>query len=67
MSIDEIEHGWTSENRAKLGFSFFLVVAALSLFIINIILVLMANNRICRRKHSRPMMDKNSEGVIMLY
>lgn len=67
MSVDEIEHGWTSENRARLGFSFFLVVAALSLFILNIILILMANKKICQRKHTRPMLDKNSEGVIMLY
>lgn len=67
MSVDEIEHGWTSENRARLGFSFFLVVAALSLFILNIIFILMANKKICQRKHTRPMLDKNSEGVIMLY
>jgi hypothetical protein len=67
LSIDELEDGWTSDNRASLGYSFFLVLLAMGMYLFNIFLVSMATRRPWRRSASRPVTDKNPEGVIMLY
>jgi len=67
LTTDEIKDGWTSENRAWLGYSFFLVVAALALYLLNVLLVALASRRPGPRNKPRPSTDKNPEGVIMLY
>jgi hypothetical protein len=68
LTNDEIKDGWTSENRAWLGYSFFLVVGALGLFLLNVLLVALASRRPRGpRNKTRPQTDKNPEGVIMLY
>ena len=67
MTDEEIRDGWSSENRAELGLSYSLVLAALFLFLLNIGLVSLATTRSCRRRLSHGSTDKNLEGVIMLY
>ncbi|RWS04900.1 Clarin-3-like protein [Dinothrombium tinctorium] len=67
LTQDEISYGWNSTNRSWLGYSFFFVVAALSLYLFNIFLVYLAVRRPWQKRQSRPSQDKNPEGVIMLY
>lgn len=68
LTSEEIQDGWSSENRALLGYSFFLVVIALFLFLLNILLVSLATRKPwIQRRAPRPLSDKNPEGVIMLY
>jgi hypothetical protein len=77
LSPEEVEDGWSSENRARLGLSFFFVVIALSLFLLNVMLVSCVSRRrggsCCGSRHkttspSHPFAtDKNVEGAIMLY
>jgi len=67
MTNEEIKDGWTSENRARLGYSFFMVVIALGLFLFNVLLIGLATRRRSPRNKARQSTDKNPEGVIMLY
>ena len=66
LTEDEQSDGWTSEGRAWLGFSYFFVIIALLLFVLNILLVYLAV-RPCKSREPRTATDKNPEGVIMLY
>ena len=67
LTEDEIRDGWSSQNLAWLGYSYFLVVVALGLFLLNILLIFIITRRpFLRRKNLRPL-NKNPEGVIMLY
>lgn len=75
LTPEELEDGWSSESRAKLGYSFFLVVVTLGLFLFNIFLVSLASRKRAtkywdsskQRISHRSIGDKNPEGVIMLY
>jgi hypothetical protein len=80
LSPEEIDDGWSSENRASLGISFFLVVIALGLFLLNIIFVTLASTKKrpipflhrTSQQYQHPHVgghtgDKNPEGLIMLY
>lgn len=75
LTPEELEDGWSSESRAKLGYSFFLVVVTLGLFLFNIFLVSLASRKPAtkywdsskQRISHRSIGDKNPEGVIMLY
>ncbi|KAI1305962.1 hypothetical protein HDE_01104 [Halotydeus destructor] len=67
LSPEEQNDGWSSEGRASLGFSFFLVTLAMVLYLFNIFLVSLASRRPWRRTTIRTVSDKNPEGVIMLY
>ena len=66
LTPEEIHDGWSSEARARLGLSFFMVVAALFLFLLNILLISLSSRR-PSSKSSQKKVDPSPEGVIMLY
>ena len=66
LTEDEQSDGWTSDGRAWLGVSYFFVIIALLLFILNVLLVYLAVKP-CKSREPRTATDKNPEGVIMLY
>jgi hypothetical protein len=66
LTEDEQNDGWTSDGRAWLGFSYFFVIIALGLYVLNILLVYMAVKP-WKNRSPRSTTDKNPEGVIMLY
>ncbi|CAG2178107.1 unnamed protein product [Oppiella nova] len=66
LTPDEQNDGWNSEGRAWLGFSYFFVIIALVLYVLNIVLVYLANRPV-KSREPRTTTDKNPEGVIMLY
>ncbi len=49
LTKEQLESGWTSTDRAKLGWSFYLLLISLMLIITNILLI----NAIVRIKHSQ--------------
>jgi len=69
LTQDEINDGWSSTNLAWLGYSYFLVVIALGLFLLNILLIFIITRRPFLRRKVRTLQNKHSEtgGVIMLY
>ncbi|UXI20076.1 U6 snRNA-associated Sm-like protein LSm3 [Sarcoptes scabiei] len=75
MTEDEQQDGWTSKNRASLSFSYYAVLVALSLHLLNVLLIYYGTNHyrfasglIGRRQKDRSNgVDKHPEGLIMLY
>ena len=67
LTQEEIKDGWTSENRTKLGYSYYLVAFSMILFIFNIFIIFISIHRPFLKNKSRTIADKNPEGVIMLY
>ncbi|XP_053213266.1 clarin-2-like [Panonychus citri] len=67
LTQEEINDGWSSENRSKLGYSYYLVLVSMGLFFLNKFIILLAVKRPRFRGKSRLSTDKNPEGVIMLY
>ncbi|XP_074597481.1 clarin-2 [Brevipalpus obovatus] len=67
LTVEEINDGWTSENRSRFGYSYFLVALSMLLFLLNILIIFMAIKRPILRMKNRSSADKNPEGVIMLY
>ncbi|XP_054167216.1 clarin-3-like [Oppia nitens] len=66
LTQDEQSDGWTSDGRSWFGYSYFFVIIALVLFLLNIILVYLAIKP-SKIRETRTATDKNPEGVIMLY
>ena len=71
LSVEEVQNGWTSENRSQFGYSYYFVVLAFVLHLVNIFIVSIvqfeswnagASGKASKR-HTRPV----CEGVIMLY
>lgn len=67
LTQEEINDGWTSENRSRFGYSYYLVALAMLLFFLNILIVSLALKRPRLRGKNRSSANKNPEGVIMLY
>ena len=67
LTQEEINDGWTSDNRTELGYSYYLVAFSTCLFIFNIFIIFVAIRRPSLKNKSRTLADKNPEGVIMLY
>lgn len=68
LTVEEVQNGWTSENRSQFGYSYYLVVLAFVLHLVNIFIISIVqfgswtNNKAAKRQ-SRSV----CEGVIMLY
>lgn len=67
MTIEEQDKNWTSKDKAWLGYSFWFVVIVIIFFLLNISLVTLALQQPWDRRKSKPVSEKNPEGVIMLY
>ncbi|XP_054708622.1 clarin-3-like [Uloborus diversus] len=67
MTKDELDQQWTSEDKAWLGYSFWFAVVCFILFLINIIITSLAMRQPWERRKPKLTMNKNPEGVIMLY
>lgn len=67
MTKDEIEQQWISEDKAMFGYSFWFVVVAFILFVINMIITTLAIRQPWERRKPKISLNKNPEGIIMLY
>lgn len=78
LTQDEINNGWTSENRSQFGYSYYFVLLAFVLHLVNIFIVSLvqfetwtSQKAAKRHLHSSSRHHTNSssncEGVIMLY
>ncbi|KAH9389679.1 hypothetical protein TYRP_007226 [Tyrophagus putrescentiae] len=65
LTEEEQNDGWTSEGKARLGYSFYFVLVASLLHLVNIALVYSATRT--PRRNKRAVLDKHPEGLIMLY
>ena len=65
LTEEEQTDGWTSNGRARLGYSYYFVLVSGVLHLANIALVLAATRTPRRKK--RAVLDKHPEGLIMLY
>jgi membrane-bound metal-dependent hydrolase YbcI (DUF457 family) len=70
LTPEEVQNGWTSENRSQFGYSYYFVVLAFVLHLVNIFLVSIvqsetwtSHNNEAAKRHARSV----CEGVIMLY
>ena len=61
---DSKDFNWTSVDRAQLDFSFYMVVVASALFMVNIILVLLSGVN-CRPRYRANLNEKALDGVMM--
>lgn len=67
MTQEELDQQWISEGRAWFGYSFWFVVVSFGLYIINILLTTLAIKQPWERRKPNLAMNKNPEGVVMLY
>lgn len=71
LTPEEVQNGWTSENRSQFGYSYYFVVLAFVLHLVNIFIVSIVQSetwtnggaKSSKRGQSRSACD----GVIMLY
>lgn len=68
LAMEEVQNGWTSENRSQFGYSYYFVVLAFVLHLVNIFIVSIVqfetwtSNKALKRQSRAAC-----EGVIMLY
>lgn len=67
MTKEEIEQQWISEDKAMFGYSFWFVVVAFILFVLNVIITTLAIRQPWERRKPKISLNKNPEGIIMLY
>ncbi|XP_013783839.1 clarin-2-like [Limulus polyphemus] len=67
MTEEEIRVQWTSEGQARFGSSFWFVIVALILYILNVFIIKLAQNHVWEHRQPKSTTDKNPEGAIMLY
>ncbi|GIX68205.1 uncharacterized protein CEXT_178871 [Caerostris extrusa] len=67
MTKEELDQQWISKDKAWFGYSFWFAVAAFILFAINIIITTLAVRQPWEKRKPKLTMNKNPEGVIMLY
>lgn len=67
MTREEMDQQWVSEDRAWFGYSFWFAVVSFILFAFNILLTILAVRQPWERRKPKLAMNKNPEGVIMLY
>ncbi|XP_067136624.1 clarin-3-like isoform X2 [Centruroides vittatus] len=67
MTKEELKLKWNSDGRSSFGYSFILVIVALCLYVINIIIVTIIIKQPWKIKVPKTKIQKNPEGVIMLY
>lgn len=67
MTREEVDQQWVSEDKAWFGYSFWFAVMSFILFVFNILLTTLAVRQPWERRKPKLAMNKNPEGVIMLY
>lgn len=67
MTREEVDQQWVSEDRVWFGYSFWFAVVSFILFSFNILLTTLAVRQPWERRKPKLTMNKNPEGVIMLY
>lgn len=71
LTPEEVQNGWTSENRSQFGYSYYFVVVAFVLHLVNIFIVSIVQADTWTSQHSskakRQARAAACEGVIMLY
>ncbi|OXA45697.1 uncharacterized protein LOC110856860 [Folsomia candida] len=69
LPLEDRKNNWTSEGLAVLGYSFWFVVGAAIIHILNLVLVFLGahqNNSEIHRMH-KPIQEEKTNGAIMLY
>eukprot|EP00102_Acyrthosiphon_pisum_P003589 XP_001946239.1 PREDICTED: clarin-3 [Acyrthosiphon pisum] len=66
MNKDDRRNKWTSEGNASLGFSFWFIILASILHMLNIFIVFWATSNRSRKSPS-PIIEEKTNGAIMLY
>ena len=69
LTAEEVANGWTSENRSQFGYSYYFVVLAFVLHLVNIFIVSIVQTETWTNKAAakRQLRTSACEGVIMLY
>ncbi|ODN03161.1 Clarin-3 [Orchesella cincta] len=69
LPIEDRKNTWTSEGLAVLGYSFWFVVGAAIIHILNLVLIFLGahQNRRDRHKMHKPIQEEKTNGAIMLY
>lgn len=64
---DRADLTWTSEGRAKFGFSFWIIVASMVVHFINILFIFSGTKELRQKKTVKPIIEEKGNGAIMLY
>lgn len=64
---DRTDFSWTSEGKTDLGFSFWLVAAAVIVQFVNIIFIFSGTKEMRLKKNVKPIIEEKGNGAIMLY
>ena len=69
LTAEEVQNGWTSENRSQFGYSYYFVVLAFILHLVNIFIVSIVQSETWTSNSEAAKRQSRSacEGVIMLY
>ncbi|KAG8234231.1 hypothetical protein J437_LFUL007736 [Ladona fulva] len=67
MTQEDLAINWSSRDMAHLGYSFWFVVGAVVVSVLNIIVIYFGANRPREKKGSNPVTEEKANGAIMLY
>jgi len=67
LSEEERNRGWTSENMAFFGYSFWLVAVSAVIQFVNIIFIYLGTSEDRQKKVIKPVIEEKTNGAIMLY
>jgi hypothetical protein len=69
LSVEDRAHLWNSEGLAVLGYSFWFLVGAQIIHLLNIVLIFFGSHQSSRDRHKtlKPVQEEKSNGAIMLY
>ncbi|XP_021921167.1 clarin-2 isoform X2 [Zootermopsis nevadensis] len=67
MSREDRDNMWSSANMAHYGYSFWLVVGAVVVHVINITAIYIGTHEAREKTTPQPVMEEKSNGAIMLY
>lgn len=68
MSSQELQYGWTSKDHSSFGYSFWIVVGAMLLYILNLVIIFISSiEPEYQRRTNAVVNEKPADGVIMLF
>ncbi|XP_046383119.1 clarin-3 [Ischnura elegans] len=67
MTQEDLEIHWSSKDMAHVGYSFWFVVGAVIVSILNIVVIYFGTNKPREKKNVNPVMEEKGNGAIMLY
>lgn len=68
LTFEEVQNGWTSENRSQFGYSYYFVVLSFVLHLVNIFIISIVQFETWTNSKAAKRQTRSAcEGVIMLY